>query len=248
MKKRLLSLALAATMLFGASMTVSAETSTVSNGNLNKEGNVNYTGDVKEVTIKVTVSTAGNTVTVNPYCLLINDVSDSLTVSDISFNNESNVPVKVSVKGSVGVSDNSKVTFYGDPAQKRPTEMTADRQALVYVDFVNVSDNSLMTSVYNVKKQQTIYTPVSPTALATGSLKLLDNCPVLSVSSNDADYVSSMTTLKIKGWTIASSTAGWSKAAAFKVNLVYNIIPMNLGDESLFGDTKALNAASTATP
>lgn len=230
MKKKLLGVVLAATMLLGTSMTVSA--TTISGDDVGKDKTVDFLSAVSEVVIQVTVSKGGENVIVNPYGLNVADAADdvstdSLIIPDISFNNLSNTPVSLSLRGRVTVSDGSAVTFATSIPTSKP-KPTTYRQALVYVDVVSGNDKTA-----KVLKPGTD-TEFTPTILDNKSNKALANSPILSLSMNNPEKTSPTATLKFKGWTVAKDGETWPKSAGLKVTITYNLSGSGLGSESKF--------------
>lgn len=116
MKKKMLSLVLATTMILGMSMTAFAATktettdvsgndvTTISGNDLDGEnvasGSVTMTSSLQELIISVTITKNGNVIA-NPYGLAVDSVTDTLIGSEIDVVNESNAPIEVGLAGSI---------------------------------------------------------------------------------------------------------------------------------------------------
>lgn len=221
MKKKLIGLMFAATMLLGSSMTVFAVsgndvTENVSGNDVVGTGTVEMTGQIEKPTLSVTI-TKGTEIIANPYGLEINGVSDTLIGSDITFVNNSNVPLAIGLQGSItlptygeDVARDDKVTIASDLAT---VESATTKQIFVQAGIQDANGNKLMTS--RGKEVSLVY--------AAKPVKL-EETPVLAKDGDTSAKVSSTMVVKISGGTSKSPTSEWDETKdAFTVTTVYDI-------------------------
>ena len=245
MNKKLLALALTATMLLGASMTVFASNASLGTGGKDDKsgskdvtGNVEYDGNLQPITISVEVSKAGSKVVMNPYKMVISElggrtsVSDSMVLPDISFNNQTAVPVALGIAGYIDLSGNA-ATMTVVPGLN-PLAPTTKKQ--VHVDVTFTADADGTNKLYSTAAAKTpdVATPyvagTDTSALTTISIK---NSPVLAKTGTTNDgsttVYSDKVYLKFKGWCVSATGEQWPSDALVKVVTKYNI---SLADES----------------
>lgn len=253
MKKRLLSLALAATMLLGASMTVSAGsdvtfgdvTSNSKTGKKDVSGDVNFDGILPEITITVSVSTGGNRVIMNPYKLNLSAIGgsvsyNSMVLPDISFNNKTDVPVALGISGYIDTSGNNEMTV--DPALAPKAQITK-KQVHVDVTFTADAEGALKLYSTSTAKTADAGTPyiVKPdlSKATTDAAKAtawkateIKNTPTLAKSgttaaaangNNPAVTGSDTVYLKFNGWCVPATGEQWPENALVKVVTKYNL-------------------------
>lgn len=252
MKKRLLSLALAATMLLGASMTVSAgsdatfgdATSNSETGKKDVSGDVNFDGMLPEITITVKVSTGGNRVIMNPYKLNLSAIGgsvsyNSMVLPDISFNNETEVPVALGISGYIDTSDNDMTVASG----LTPGAQTTKKQ--VHVDVTFTADAAGALKLYSTSTARTadagtpyvakpdLSKATTDAAKATAwKATEIKNTPTLAKSGTTAAEASGSTPavtgsdtvyLKFNGWCVPATGEQWPENALVKVVTKYNL-------------------------
>lgn len=222
MKKKLIGLMFAATMLFGASMTVFAADASgndvvdVSGNNVVGTGDIEMTGEVKKPTLSVTI-TKGTKVIANPYGLTVNDSEDTLIGSDITFENKSDVPLAIGLKGSItlptyaeSVAKDAKVTIASD---LNTVQSATTKMVFVQAEIDDGAGNKLKTAR---GKDVTLVYAAKPAAL--------EENPVLAKAGDTTTGVSSTMRVKIGGGTSKSPTSEWDATAdAFTVTTTYDI-------------------------
>ena len=238
MKKKLIGLMFAATMLLGASMTAFAadtsgndvsgnETIDVSGNSVVGTGDIKMTGEVKKPTLSVTI-TKGTKVIANPYGLTVNGSTDTLIGSDITFVNNSDIPLAIGLKGSVtlptyadSVDKSKKVTLASDLSS---LQSATTKMVFVQAEIDDGSGNKLKTSR---GKDVTLVYAAKPAAL--------EEIPVLAKSGDSTTGVSSTMRVKIGGGTSKSPTSEWDATTdAFTVLTTYDI-QFATTDPSKFG-------------
>ena len=248
MKKKLLSLALAATMLIGASLPVSAETTDRSvSGEKNLTDQIEATGEVKEITINVTITTVsgGNTVILNPYGVEISNSTETLIADDIKFKNNTNAPVALQLKGAVDLSGNNAIDVV--TTTTRPAAPQSKKQVNVNVSY-QLEDGAKMISTPTATKADV---PVSyakrGTAGSITEFTALSSSPVLAqtgltsetkkvmASGKDTGAVYSDTVvLKFGGWCMPMVNEQWPSDAKIKVITVYDFRTEDNSKRSMF--------------
>lgn len=160
MKKRMIGLLLAATMIIGSSVTAFAsdatgmDNTTISNnavtansagGDVEKSGGtIEWAGKVREATIKITVTTAKKVI-LNPYHLNVfvtgndgaegGDVSTGVVAAPINFKNEGEVPMAITITGKITVSGANNTSLKGKVATiaATPAAVKAATTKQIYV-------------------------------------------------------------------------------------------------------------------
>lgn len=224
MKKKLIGLMFAATMLFGVSMTAFAADASgndvvdVSGNNVVGTGDIEMTGEVKKPTLSVTI-TKGTKVIANPYGLTVNGVEDTLIGSDIKFENKSDVPLAIGLKGSItlptyaeSVAKDAKVTIASDSATLKDA---TTKMVFVQAGFEDGTGNKLKTS--RGQEVTLVYGPSTRPAA-------LEETPVLAKTGDATAGVSSTMVVKIGGGTSKSATSEWdAEKDKFTVTTTYDI-------------------------
>lgn len=229
MKKKLLGFMFAATMLFGASMTVFAadasgnNVTTVSGNSVIGGDDITMDADVVKPTLEVTI-TAGTKVIANPYGLtdaaLGVSANDTLKGSTIEFENKSNTAISVGLTGKIvlptyeGVSPaptaDQKVTV----ATSAPGMSTATKkQVYVQAEISNGAGKKLQNSTGSAAEKALVYS-------AAGAK--MTNAPVLAAAGDTTEFVSNKMLLTLTGATSKSPTSEWTDADAFTVVTVYD--------------------------
>lgn len=252
MKKKILAMVLMATMLIGTSISVSAATATtVSNNDADKSvTSGNATGDslrmlatVKAADIEVEIK-IGNTVVANPYGLTVGSVSDTLVGAIITFENKSDTPIEVGLKGQIDLP-----TYNTEPTAQRVSVgssksevMSATtKQVFVQAEIVageSISDKKIAAEnakYFVIKNSAGEKKKVAPlvyekTAVAIASNPVLDKA---GVSGNDATTNCKMAVV-LSGATSISPDYAWGDSDKFTVVTFYDLKLSN--KPSLFVD------------
>lgn len=239
MKKKLLGLALAATMLLGTSVTAFAADAPTSTSNNDVTGNatangtaITYQTDVKTPVLKVNVTVADGTnkVIVNPYKLSVYDnvSGQTLVVPDIVFKNVGDVAVSVEIKGQVSHNNNVSLS-----ALAAAPATSTTKQVYVAASFTDVSGNAMLTAkdAGNSKVKDLVYTKAGASLTGT-SIPVLARKYQSGGSGTEAalpaDGNSSHASQNLKisfgnSWSCASTTSAWSDADKFDVITTYNL-------------------------
>lgn len=236
MKKKMLSLVLATAMLVGASMTVFAAPTTITDLPMDEgDGDIVMDATVQKATIKVTVEQAG-TIIANPYGLSVASVDvdgeNSLEGATIKFTNESNAAIEVGLKGSITLADYSnvdkadQVTIASD-AKSIATATT--KQVYVQAEIVDSID-----AATNKAADDAVYladakgVAVKPLVYAAKAAEIA-TAPVLAKKDYDTDADGAVKTaveemaVVISGATSTSATSMWTDDDAFTVTTTYDL-------------------------
>ncbi len=249
MKKKLLSLVLAATMLLGASLSVSAADTTDNNKSGTKDvtGQIEAEGSVQEITISVTVTTVsgGNTVLLNPYGMEVNNKTDTLIMDDIKFKNNTSVPVAIKLSGAVDLSGNTTIDVI--PGLTPPATPPARKQVNVNVIYQSSDANNsakMVTLATATKADDAV--PYAKLGTGANLYTALAKYPVLAKSGEtdvpkdtkgspitNTSY-SDTVVLKFGGWSAAAANEQWPSDAKIKVITVYNIETIAASKRTIF--------------
>lgn len=243
MKKKLLGLIFAATMLFGASLTVFAAPDASGNDVRSLSGNdvigqgsaLTMESEVVRPVLAVTI-TAGTKVVANPYGLenaaLGLDADTTLKGSTIKFENASNTAISVGLIGKIELAGYDKNVASADKVTVASSESsiksTKNKQVFVQAAITNGGTGKLLTSAGKEEKAL-VYS-------ASGAK--MTNAPVLAADGVTADGVSDTMLLTLTGATSKSATSEWTEADEFKVITTYDL---------QFGDTAKLSKFGTPT-
>lgn len=228
MKKKMLSLALAATMLIGASMTALADDAVTTLGS-NSEAPIEMTASVEIAVISVTVAANGTDITANPYGLDVTvgdeTVTDTLIGDYITFTNGSNVPIEVGLTGTITLAQYDDTVAAADRvtiATKAPTGATTTKQVYVQGEiFDKVGDGGVKL----VDAKGKVVAPFAYSAKG-GSISTK---PVLAKAGYDTTAENAVKTAKeemvlvISGSTSVCPTSEWKTDDAFTVSTVYDL-------------------------
>lgn len=185
MKKKILALVLAATMAFGASMTVLADDSTLEDSSSLTAGQ-EVTGDatVELPTLKVTVPTT-TAIVINPYKIsYTNETDSSLTgnsqiiSAEQTIKNESNVAVAVNVSSLTGTPSEGLALATTD-------KLPATKSVFLYLEVLG-SDGSF-ADAYNAKNANQL-------VVNTADAKAVSKDAIVTLAAGD----STATTAKFK--------------------------------------------------
>ncbi len=236
MRKKLIGFIFAATMLFGASMTVFAAGDTSGNdvtgndvttvsGNSVIAGPTDITMDatVTKPTLEVTI-TSGKKVIANPYGLV--DATLGLTAdetlkgSTIKFENKSNTAIAVGLLGKIQLPEYAEGTATANQvtvASSLSTLKTAKTkqvfvQAAIYSD--DTKAKKLQTSAGTAAEKALVYSK-------TGAK--MTNAPILAASGDTTADASSEMVLTLTGGTSKSPTSEWTDDDAFEVITTYDL-------------------------
>ena len=239
MKKKLIGLMFAATMLFGASMTVFAgdasgndvsgnEVIDVSGNSVIGNGDIEMKGEIKKPRLSVTI-TKGTKIIANPYGLSVDGVTDTLIASDITFKNNSDIPLAIGLKGSV------ELPTYPDDADKKvkvtlASDLSSVEDATTKMVFVQagIEDGSGNKLKSRGKDVTLVY------AASTRPAALEEN-PVLAKQGGAKTGESDTMKVKITGATSKSATSEWdAEKDKFTVTTTYDI-QFATTDPSTFG-------------
>lgn len=225
MKKKLIGLMFAATMLFASSLTVFAadasgnDVKTISGNDISQSGEVTMTSELQEPALEVTI-TSGTKVIANPYGLTVGEVNDTLIGQDIKFENKSEVALAISIKGQVilptyaeSVTRDKKVTL-----ASAMSELTYADGKMVFVmaEFVGKTDTAKLRDSQG--KEVTLVYDNRGAELDEARV------PVLAAQNVTTDDASDTMSVKIKGGTSKSPTSPWdNEKDKFTVKTVYNI-------------------------
>lgn len=251
MKKKILAMVLMATMLIGASMSVSAAATTVSGSDADKtvtSGNaagdsIRMLASVSAADIEVEIK-VGSTVVANPYGLTVGSVSDTLVGAIITFENKSDTPIEVGLKGQIDLP-----TYNTEPTAQRVSVgssksevMSATtKQVFVQAEIVaseSISDKKIAAEnvkYFVIKNSAGEKKKVAPlvyekTAVAIASNPVLDKA---GVSGNDATTNCKMAVV-LSGATSISPDYAWGDSDKFTVVTFYDLKLSN--KPSLFVD------------
>lgn len=228
MKKKLLGFMFAATMLFGASMTVFAadvsgnEVTSVSGNDVLKQGSITMDSEVAKPHLEVTI-TAGTQVIANPYGLVDDtlglNADETLKGSTIKFENKSNTPISVGLTGKItlatyatGVATADKVTIATSASSLATTK---NKQVFVQAEITDGSGKKLQATTGSAAEKPLVY---------SGTGAKMTNAPVLAADGDTttADASSTML-LTISGGTSKSPTSEWTDADKFTVVTTYDL-------------------------
>lgn len=223
MKKKILSLVLAATMVMGMSITAfAAETTDITAAGADGAYSTELTGelDVELPVIKVTVPSSLSDIVLNPYCIEVTYEgaanSDSVITAAQTITSESNVPLSVDVTATAAVEKTSGVKFA--TARLKGTETT--KSVFAYVT-VGATEADLVT-LENWEKGSNvvIFKSGSATQEGMGRLAVGTTTP-------------SSLTFKVVGEAAASASPAWSEADTFaaKVKFTFNPVLPSEGEE-----------------
>lgn len=237
MKKKMIGFIFAATMLFGVSITASAETVTGNDasgndvkqvsGNdvLGSDGKIEMGAEVSTAHLEIKI-TSGTKVIANPYGLVDSTLgltgTETLKGSTITFENKSNTAIAVGLTGQIVLPDYSKTTPAVATADK-VTVATSDT-SLKTAKTKQVFIQAAITNAGGGKLQTTTTTPTAEKALvysATGAK--LSNTPVLKATGDTTADASDTMVLTITGGTSKSPTSEWTDADKFTVVTKYDI-------------------------
>lgn len=248
MKKRILSVVLATAMVVGSSMTVFAagedNNSVSKNEAVVGSGEVSMTSTLGEALISVQITTDGKVIA-NPYKLTTETVSSSetLKISKITFENKSNTPIEIGLKGAVemvkpydaSATSATKVTIGSD---KKTVETATTKMVFVQAEVAKSNDNTKY--ILNTKRQ-----PM--TLVYAAKAVAIEKNPVLA--AKDANLTGTLegaaTSMDVilTGVTSASPTSKWDAVNdQFKVVTTYDI------RMATTAPSKFEAAGSTATP
>lgn len=278
MKKRIMGLLLATAMVVGASMTAVATdspadivTADVTTNNVTGIGqqSIDFSGVVKPVTISVEVKSM-KAVIVNPYQLQMtyNDLgganvssNDTLIAEPIKFENKSNVPIAVNLKGLIVLPDYTK-----DPA-KSAVPNTADRvtvagsaaaiktattkQVFVQATFAKEAamTNVLWTGTKGATPDKNTFTK-APSVVYTAAVETtapgtitMTAPPILAAKNKAGAKESCVMYAVIEGGTSVSPVSGWNVTKdTVKVKTVYDL--QLVGESKLVSRFAPANAAA----
>lgn len=262
MKKRILGLALAATMLIGTSMTAFAQNDSVSSNKATMDtyNEVTATGTLASANISVTVTIYNGTINLNPYKLnsisymkwdgtsVSSNAADTLTPQYIKFENNSDVPIGVGLKGKIEISGNNLTV-----ATSKPTSSTTGKQVYVEAQFTNGKTYTSGTGASAVTKFRTPATAATLVYGTTEKSLTQSAVPVMCVAADDGKSDTGaavsevangpLTTgarsktlvLVISGGTSADATKPWESGDKITVTTSYNLQYMTgTMKESLF--------------
>lgn len=239
MKKKLLALVLAATMVIG--MGISASAADVSTGDVSGQlvsGTIDLDADVEECTILVTISKTGDVIA-NPYELEVTDartstnVTDSLVGATITVENKSNVPIAVNITGKLTLASTVTAGTTLAAVEANTTAKQVYVQALVFKS--GTTDTYLNKATYNAKSETYTVAQVAPLVYSAKGTSIA-TVPVLAAKDKaKADLYSTKLSDKtamsveaidvvISGATSNPATATWKDGTdTVKVTTVYDL-------------------------
>lgn len=230
MRKKLIGFMFAATMLFGASMTVfaadvSSNEVTVSGNEVISTGNViEMKGEVKKPTLEVTI-TNGTKVIANPYGLanaaLGLTATETLKGSTIEFENKSDTAIAVGLTAKIALADYATGTAEEDQVTvaKNLSALAKAETKQVYVEAaITNADGS--KKLYNAKGTSAV-DPLVYTV--KGNSMSGDDAPVLAAVGDTTAESSTTMLLTLTGGTSKSPTSQWTEDDEFTVTTVYDI-------------------------
>lgn len=229
MKKKMIGFIFAATMLFGASMTVFAapdasgnDVTSLSGNDAIRSGQVDMEAEVTKPVLEVTI-TAGTQVIANPYGLV--DVATGLTAdetlkgSTIKFENKSNTAISVGLTGQVVLPTYATTVATADKVTvaTSATSLNTAKNKQVFVQ-------AAITDGTGAKKLQTTAGTAAEKALVYSAAGAkLSNVPVLAAAGAATGDASDTMLLTITGGTSKSPTSQWTDDDKFKVVTKYDI-------------------------
>lgn len=228
MKKKLVGLMFAATMLFGASMTVfaadvspndvSANDLTVSGNEVLAGGSVTMESEVQTVHLEVTI-TNGAKVFANPYGLEIGSVDDTLIGTTIKFENKSNTAISVGLTGQIKLypDESKKPEDKADQVTIATSAPTTAKSKQVFIQAAITSDDA------GTKKLQTSAGKEEKALVYSAAGAKMTNAPVLAAAGKAGTDQSSDMVLTLTGATSQSPTSAWTDDDVFKVITTYDI-------------------------
>lgn len=229
MKKKMIGFIFAATMLFGASMTVFAapdasgnDVTSLSGNDAIRSGQVDMEAEVTKPVLEVTI-TAGTQVIANPYGLV--DAATGLTAdetlkgSTIKFENKSNTAISVGLTGQVVLP-----TYGADVVTADKVTVATSATSLNTAKTKQVFVQAAITDGTGAKKLQTTAGTAAEKALVYSAAGAkLSNVPVLAAAGTATADASDTMLLTITGGTSKSPTSQWTDADKFTVVTKYDI-------------------------
>lgn len=216
MKKKILALILAGTMVMGSCLTASAtEISTATDGQY--KADVEVTEDITTPTIKITVPTTA-AVTLNPYQLKTtvgnNTGATTKVVSDSYFiKNESNVAIRVDGKLQVvPTATTSKVVLATGALTGKETTKTA----LIYLDVQSASSDSDKKTVAAFDKASTSQILGGKTAVTKNGL----------ITLAEGDSTATYAHYTFGGDVVTTPAVPWSDDDTVDVSLTWVFTPV----------------------
>lgn len=228
MRKKLIGLMFAATMLFGASMTVFAagdvsdnEVTVSGNGVVAGQKEITMDAEVEKPTLEVTI-TSGTKVIANPYRLVDDTLgltaADTLKGSEIKFENKSNTAISVGLTGQIKLATYESTVPTANQvtvASSLSSVNTAKtKQVFVQAEITSDGTKKLQTSANTAAEKPLVY---GKTAAK------LSNAPVLAADGDSTADASSVMILTLTGATSKSPTSEWTDADAFQVITTYDL-------------------------
>lgn len=223
MKKKLIGLMFAATMLFGASMTVfAADVSpndlTVSGNEVLEGGTITMDSEVKKAHLEVKI-THGTQVIANPYGLVDDTLgltaNETLKGTTIEFENKSNTAISVGLTAKIELAAYAKEVASGDKvtvATSEPDPSKATKKQVFIQAAITDGSGGKLQSSKNADEKALVY--------STSGAKMA----VVLKAKDDATAGASKTMLMtLTGATTQSPTSEWTEKDAFKVLTSYDL-------------------------
>ncbi len=231
MKKKLLTLVLAAAMVMGLGITASAAP-TVSGGDLVNAGadgsyskELTGTATMQVPTIKVTGPATLGDILMNPYQITVSSgdesVNDSIISPVIKVESKSNVPLAVGVSGSATIETGSKITFSTSPLSGDETKNVV----FAYLEIANEKEGESgtpdFTAEYNNNSKKGAVT--KGIVLSTREAKTdAENPLILPVGTEDTP---SAMYFQVKGSLASTPTQPWTEADKFTAKVKFTFAP-----------------------